>query len=138
MIRLPARAARAVRRLTPRPRPLDRRGEERAARFLRRRGWRILERNAVAGRFEADLVALDRRGTLVIVEVKTRRRAEPPPEAAVGPRKQTQLSRFAALYLQRHPEHATRAVRFDVLAVVWPDDTRPTFRHHAHAFETRL
>ena len=60
-------------------------GEDVAAAFLARRGFRVLARNARVPRIgEIDLVALDRRGGLVFVEVKTRRdRAFGPPEEAV-------------------------------------------------------
>ncbi|HID55979.1 TPA: YraN family protein, partial [Candidatus Poribacteria bacterium] len=47
-------------------------GEEIAADFLRRKGYRLLERNIRIGRGEIDLVALDGE-TLVFVEVKTRK-----------------------------------------------------------------
>ena len=51
--------------------PLGRRGEGIAARYLRRCGYRILERNFRAAGAEIDLVAADRE-TLVFVEVKAR------------------------------------------------------------------
>ena len=47
-------------------------GEARAARFLARRGYRILARNVRAGGVEIDLVAT-RGALLAFVEVKTRR-----------------------------------------------------------------
>ena len=47
------------------------RGERLAARWLTRRGYRILHRKLTIGRDEADLVAVDPHGTVVIVEVKT-------------------------------------------------------------------
>ena len=47
-------------------------GEARAARFLARRGYRILARNVRAGGVEIDLVAA-RGALLAFVEVKTRR-----------------------------------------------------------------
>lgn len=52
-------------------RRIGRRGERLAARFLRRRGLRILERNVRCGRGEIDLLALEGQ-TLVFVEVKSR------------------------------------------------------------------
>ena len=62
-------------------------GEARAARFLEKRGYRIVARNVRAGGVEIDIVA--RRGGLVVfAEVKTRRsRAAGAPEEAVDARK---------------------------------------------------
>jgi putative endonuclease len=84
---------------------------------------------------ELDLVALDGQ-TVVFVEVKTRRSAEPgEPLEAVGYRKQRQLTRLALSYLKRHQllEHPAR---FDVVGVTWPADQRqPEIRHVANAFE---
>ena len=96
-------------------RALGREGEARAARFLRLRGYRILERNVRAGGVEMDLIASH--GALVaFVEVKTRRtRRFGAPEAAVDDAKQARLVRGAVAWLRYHPQAAER-VRFDVIA----------------------
>ncbi len=89
-------------------------GEALAADHLERRGYRILERNARADGVEIDLVAL-RRGTLVFVEVKTRRRrTQGTPMLAVDARKRARLIRGAAAWLRTHRVRA-RAIRFDVI-----------------------
>lgn len=91
------------------------RGERRAARYLRRRGYRILARNFRAAGAEIDLVALDGE-TLVFVEVKTRRsEAAGSPLAAVDARKQARLRRAAEVYAAR--AGTQRPVRFDVVAI---------------------
>lgn len=46
-------------------------GERKAAKFLKKRGMRILAKNYRCGRDEVDIVALDN-NQLVIIEVKTR------------------------------------------------------------------
>ncbi len=88
-------------------------GEARAADFLERRGYRIVDRNVRAGGVELDLVA--RRGGLVVfVEVKTRRsRAFGRPEEAVDARKRARLVRGATVWL-RGRRGVARA-RFDVV-----------------------
>lgn len=48
------------------------RGEQLAARYLRKRGCRIIVRNWRAGRYELDIVAWEK-NVLLFVEVKTRR-----------------------------------------------------------------
>lgn len=125
------------RRLRARLRPLrslGESGERYASAYLRRAGYRVLERNVRAGRDEADIIAIDPDGrTLVIVEVKTRRDDRVPPEAHVDRTKQHHLSRLAGRLLNR-PEHRDRPVRFDVIGIVWADDAEPTLRHHQAAF----
>lgn len=74
-----ARLLAKLRRLSPARRApvedraaLGRWGEDLAARELRRRGYRVLERNQRVSRGEVDLVARHG-GAVVLVEVKTRR-----------------------------------------------------------------
>lgn len=117
-------------RLLARDEALGARGERLARRHLRRRGYRILHRNLAVGRDEADVVALDpARTTLVIVEVKTRSSAHPPPELAIGRTKRRALSRLAARIGGR-PALRGRPVRFDAIAIVWPPGGPPDLRHY--------
>jgi len=109
-------------------------GEDRAAAHLRRRGYRIVERNVRAGGVEIDLIA--RRGRLLaFVEVKTRRsRAQGPPELAVDARKQARLVRGAAAWLHAQPRHVGE-VRFDVIACERDIDGEWRLRHVEAAFD---
>lgn len=113
--------------------PLGDRGENRAARYLRERGYKILLRNFRCPLGEIDIVARDGR-TLVFVEVKTRTEDDPLPEDQVNPFKQHQLTKAGKYYLGRYgvPQPPSR---FDVIAVVWPDGREPVIRHTPHAFE---
>lgn len=117
------------------PLPLGARGEEAAARFLRRLGYRILARQAREKRGELDLIALDGR-VIVFVEVKTRRStAGGHPAEAVDLRKQQRITRAALTYLSKH-RLLENPIRFDVIAVVWPDEAKtPHIEHFRHAFE---
>ena len=100
----------------PPTRPLGQLGEDVAARFLERRGYRILARNLRSRLGEIDLVARDG-GTLVFVEVKARRGgAGEPPQVAVDARKRSRLARLALEYLAREWLRDL-ACRFDVVAV---------------------
>mgnify|MGYP001825243097 FL=1 len=114
--------------------PLGKRGERAAARYLKRRGYKILARGDRLTSGELDLVALDGR-TIVFVEVKTRRTAEAGhPVEAVDPAKERRLTRVAVTFLKRHGllEHSAR---FDVVAVTWPEGKRPTIEHFENAFD---
>jgi putative endonuclease len=96
--------------------PLGKRGEQIAARYLRRCGYLILTRNFRAAGAEVDLIALEDT-TLVFVEVKTRLGiAAGTPEEAVDDHKQQQIRRAANVYAERR--HAGgMATRFDVIAI---------------------
>lgn len=96
-------------------------GERAAERFLRRRGYTIIERNYRCRVGEIDLIALDG-NSVVFVEVKTLSAALfGAPHDAVGGRKQRQLARVAEYYLaaQRLED---REVRFDVVSVAQRGD----------------
>ncbi len=126
--------SRWLRRLFPR-KTLGRRGEEQAARFLRRLGYKILARGRRLASGELDLVALDGR-TIVFVEVKTRTsRDVGHPADAVDAIKQRKLTRLAVTFMKRHGLLEYPA-RFDVVAITWPDGRhRPTIEHFKNAFE---
>lgn len=121
--------------MTRRRQALGRDGEERAARHLEARGYRIVARNVRAERVEIDLIA--RRGpVLAFVEVKSRRAGRSESSGghglaaeAVDIRKQQRLRRGAAAWLAAHPEQrvGTRRVRFDVVTCL----LRPAGHHSA-------
>lgn len=95
---------------------LGRKGEDVAVSYLRKNGYRILERNFTCRIGEIDVVALDDR-TLVFVEVRTRRSFNyGRPEESVDFRKQSRLRLVAEYFLQRRGWVGC-PVRFDVLAV---------------------
>lgn len=118
---------------TPKKDPLGDRGENRAARYLRERGYKILIRNFRCPLGEIDIVARDGR-TLVFCEVKTRAEDNPTPEEQVNNFKQHQITKAAKYYLGRYgvPQPPSR---FDIVAVVWPDGREPQIRHTQYAFE---
>lgn len=111
------------------------RGENLAARHLRNLGYRIITRNYRCPLGEIDIVARDGT-TLVFVEVKTRAYDDQgvSPEDQVNNAKQHQITKAAKYYLGRYGT-VQPAARFDVVAVVWPDNRDPLIRHTPHAFE---
>jgi putative endonuclease len=92
-------------------------GEAVAARWLRRRGWRVLAERFRTGHRDVDLI-VERGGTVAFVEVKTRHRtAFGDPVEAVSWRKQRELIRSAMVWADRFgPPDAS--YRFDVVGVV--------------------
>jgi len=109
-------------------------GEEIAARFLRRRGLTIVERNLRSRLGELDLLVRDG-ATLVFVEVKARQVARgDPPQAAVDGKKRARLARLALGYLARH-RMAEHRCRFDVVAVTLDQEGgAPRVEHFPGAF----
>ena len=122
------------RRLFPK-RTLGQRGEAAAARYLRRRRYKILARGDRFGPGELDIVALDDR-TIVFVEVKTRKSdIQGHPSEAVDYFKQRKLTRLAETFLKRYGLQELPA-RFDVIAITWPANNRhPKIEHIKNAFE---
>lgn len=108
-------------------------GERIGEDYLKERGYQIVERNVRSPFGEIDLVA-NHRGTLVFVEIKTRRDATFGfPEEGVGERKKNQLIRLASWYLAQHP-NSNPPVRFDVLAIQM-EGNAPGIRLVQNAFE---
>ncbi len=95
---------------------LGKRGEDIAVNDLKKRRYRIIERNYRCRFGEVDIIALEK-GTIVFVEVKTRSTHEyGTPEMSVTSRKQQQLAKVALSYLQHH-NLLSRDARFDVVSV---------------------
>jgi putative endonuclease len=107
-------------------------GETAAARFLRKKGLRILIQGYRTPRGEIDLIARDG-DTLVFVEVKTRRQGQP--AEAVTLEKQRRLTLAAVEFMKRHRLLEGRA-RYDIVAIVWPEnEAEPVIEHFPNAFE---
>ena len=96
---------------------LGKKGEELALRFLKKRGYRIIENNYVCNMGEMDIIAKEK-DTLAFIEVKTRTSTTfGPPQLAVNPTKQMQLSKVALYFLKEKGIEEMKA-RFDVVAIL--------------------
>lgn len=104
------------------------RAEDLTAWWLRLAGYRIVARRLRSDAGEIDLVA--RRGAVVaFVEVKARTGAPDGPEDPLTATAERRIRAAADVFLARHPELASRTVRFD-LALFGPR----SFRYVADAF----
>ena len=112
---------------------LGRKGERAAVRFLKNRGFEILETNWVCFAGEADIIALDG-STLCFVEDKTRTGVQKGfPSEAVNAKKRDRYEKIAACYLQTY--HETELyVRFDVISILVLSDNHAFLRLHTNAF----
>ena len=96
---------------------LGKKGEEVANRFLKNRGYRVIARNYVCKMGEMDIIAKEK-DTLVFIEVKTRTSTTfGPPQLAVNPKKQSQMSKVALNFLKEKRLEDVKA-RFDVVAIL--------------------
>jgi putative endonuclease len=95
---------------------LGAKGEEIAVSYLKRRGYRILERNYRIKLGEIDIIA-EQGADLVFIEVKTRSDTLfGSPFDSVTVTKQRQLSKVALEYMSKQSCH-NRPARFDVVGV---------------------
>ncbi len=117
------------------------RGEEIAAKYLERNGYRILDRNYRFERSELDLIASspDEKGgagsELVFVEVKIRSGLGfGRPEEAVSEAKRRHLVRAAQAYLHERRLEKARC-RFDVISILLrAANEEPQIEHFERAF----
>lgn len=110
-------------------------GERIAIRFLRKQGYRILDRQHHNQFGELDIIALDNH-QIVFIEVKTRRTINAGrPFEAVDNTKQKKIAR-AALGWLKDKRRLNQSCRFDVISIVWQDDrSTPQIDHYQNAFE---
>lgn len=112
---------------------LGKSGEDVAAKHLRKKKYKIIERGFRLFRGEIDIIAYDKK-TLVFCEVKTRQSTKfGRPEEAVTPAKQRQLRKIAEGYCAFH-KLADVACRFDVLSVLFDETEGFSVDHIEDAF----
>jgi putative endonuclease len=90
--------------------------EETVVRYLRRRGFKVIERNLRTRLGEIDIIALDR-DVLCFIEVRSRGRDDlGDPAETVTAGKQRRLRRLAEAYMDR--KRIDAPARFDVASVL--------------------
>ena len=116
-------------------RQIGEKGEEIAAKYLIKRGYKIIQTNWTCQIGEVDIVAQDG-DNVVLVEVKTRRILNKDdsimPELAVNRAKQEKYRTLALMYAALHP--ALTSIRFDVVAINLVAPSTASLRHLIGAF----
>lgn len=110
-------------------------GEDAAEVFLNNKDYRILERNWRCRTGELDIIA-EQAGTLVFIEVRTRRSTGRfgLAKESVDIRKQLKVKETAQFYIHRFQKYEI-SIRFDVIAVEIPlDGATPQIEHIQGAF----
>ncbi len=113
---------------------LGRQGEDSAVVYLKKKRYKIVERNWRGKGGELDIIC-EHKGTIVFVEVKTR--TEGPmnaPHHGLTAKKQTNLIRTASQYLSGKSAW-DRPCRFDLVAVVVSEDGRANLEHVENVFD---
>ena len=112
-------------------------GEELASKFLKKQGYKIVEKNFRTSLGEIDIIALDR-GTITFVEVKTRKSTTfGYPQEAVSLKKQKKISQVATVYLNQKKLNSEKA-RFDIVAILLIPDQTEKIELIKDAFELRM
>jgi putative endonuclease len=92
-------------------------GEALAGRYLKKRGYKVIERNYHCPWGEIDLIARDK-DILVFVEIKARSSSEfGLPQEAVDRFKQKKLCQVARAFIAEHNLKEDIPARFDVVAI---------------------
>ena len=111
---------------------LGQRGEDLAASYLQKKGYKIIQRNYKTMIGEIDIIARDR-DDLVFIEVKTRESLEyGHPFESVNKNKRRKIANVAMLYLKRLKD--IPPCRFDVVSVYY-EQGRAEFNLIQDAFE---
>ena len=109
-------------------------GEDLAAQYLARHGYRIILQNYRVPCGEVDIIAKDKE-VLAFVEVKTRTGSGfGSPAEAVTYRKRQQISRTALVYLSQQG-WLNEPARFDVVSVLFGPDIEPRIELIKNAFD---
>lgn len=112
-------------------------GEASAAAYLKEKGYTVVAQNYRCTYGEVDIIAKDG-NTLVFVEVKTRSsKTFGSPLAAVGYRKQQQISKTAFAYLSENQLGDVDA-RFDVISILREKGKQVQIGHVIDAFDYTL
>lgn len=108
-------------------------GEAEAARFLRKKGWKLLGMNYRTRMGEVDIIA-SKAGFVAFIEVKTRRDAEHgEAKEFVTARKQTRVRLAAEDWLTKN--ETGLQPRFDVVEVYRRPDGKAEVNHIENAFQ---
>lgn len=110
-------------------------GERKSRRYLKKKGYKILEKNYTLNFGEIDIIA-ETNTRIVFVEVKTRQ--ESPmyrPALAVNYEKRKKIIRVASYYLKCNP--TDKEIRFDIIEVFHKDKKITSINHIKNAFDRR-
>ena len=113
-------------------REIGRWGEQKAKKFLKEKGYKILSKNFRVKQGEIDLI-VKKENLLVFVEVKTRKNNFfGPPQAAVNFEKQRKIRTIAKIFLLKNNFKSYKK-RFDVISIIY-DSEKLEIEHYKNTF----
>jgi len=113
---------------------LGRWGQKQCEKFFKARGCKTLTKNFSCRTGEIDLIMAAPDGTVIFVEVKTRKNENyVDAEAAVTSAKKQRMKKAANLFVNKHKLH-NQPLRFDVVIVMLGEDGKTDIRHYESAF----
>ena len=95
-------------------------GEDLACSYLKKRGYRVIKRNERNRFGEIDIIAREKNGTLVFVEVKTMREGELKPEDQITRKKMRNIRKSAEFFVGQNEGliDEKRGWRLDLVAII--------------------
>ncbi len=109
------------------------RGEQMAARYLRKNQYHIIAANYSTKLGETDIIA-EKDNIICFIEVKTRSPGQMlPPSEAVDRRKQENLETNASAFLKKQ-NYTDKSFRFDIIEVILHDLFTADINHIENAF----
>ena len=118
---------------------IGRLGEDAACEYLRKRGYKIVERNWRLGNIEIDIIAEDK-NFVVFVEVKTRTTmyADVSPEQYADALKQKFMTVAGNAYMKH--KNSDKNLRFDICGILWNMQTNSpdNIHYYENAFHPQL
>jgi len=115
--------------------PIGKKGEDEAAKFLQKKGYKIIERNFQGRQGEIDIIAIEPQTksnskVLVFVEVKTRRSYQyGTPAESIRHTKIASILITAGLYVATH-QNLPEQQRVDAIAVIMDENEHVTTVEH--------
>lgn len=121
-------------KLLSNPKLLGQWGEKRCEKFLKSNGYKFIARNYSCKTGEIDLIFSSESGSVIFVEVKTRRSERmAQAQEAVNYKKQRSLVKSSRFFIKQY-NLKDRPMRFDVVAVVPGKSGKEDIRHYKNAF----
>lgn len=109
--------------------------EKKAVKFLKKKGYKIIERNYQNKYGELDIICYDKTDTLVICEVKYRSSLlYGTPYDTITNKKIKNICKTTVGYYREHKISFEQLCRFDVV-VIFNDENNEKIEHIEHAFE---